>query len=399
MAGNYRQLKNGKWELCVSLGFGLDGKRKREYKYIEASGPREVEKMLAEFVAECTRATYSDGGKLKISEFADMWIKDHVKKNLKNKTVKDYEEKLERIKEYLGNIKLKDLKPTHLLQFYDILSEDGIRKNGAGGLSYSTQKHYHRILSSMLQDAVEWQLIKDNVCERVKPSKPKQIPGEKKKAKSFTIDEVRHLLEALNTTEMKYKVAIILTIFTGLRRGELMGVEWSDVDFVDNSIMVNKASYYTPAAGTYTDTTKTGDSDRKVYLPKAVMLMLKNYKLWWNGERAKLHELWHDSDRLFVQWNGKPMHPDTLSNWFPGFRREHGLPEVSIHGLRHTHGSILLAMGMDTASVADQMGHANIQMLIQTYSHNVKAKSKEAAEKMEEAILKIEENEQEKSHG
>lgn len=402
MAGTYRQLKNGKWELCCSLGFGIDGKRKREYRYIEASGPREVEKALAEFVTECNRSRYVDGGKMKLAEYIDLWLQDYVRKNLKRKTIDDYKEKSIRIKDLLGHLKMKDLKPTHLIQFYDYLQQPEARKdkrkNGeehTTGLSYSSMAHYHRILSSMLQDAVEWQIIKENICKNVRPPKQKRELRKNKKPKAFTLAETKMFLEALNDEPMKYKVAAVLGIFMGVRRGELLGIEWKDIDWKEYTIDINKASYYTPEEGIYEDTTKTEESERRIHVPKSVIVMLKNYKVYWNTIRALAHDKWIETDRLFVQKHGHPMAPATITKWFKEFVSRHQeFPSIAFHGLRHTHGSILLYMGMDIESVASQMGHNTIKMLIETYGHDVKKSGQEVSQKMGTALL-TEENEDE----
>lgn len=396
LAGTCRQLKNGKWELAVSLGTDLKGKRIRKYKYVEASGKREAEKLLAEFVAECTRGDYSEGERMLLKDYAQLWLKDYAEKQLKKKTVSRYKTLMERILEALGNKRLCDLKPTHLIQFYNMLQEDGIRKdkvkvkeNGeekfiqkSGGLSPKTIRHHHALLSAMLQDAVEWGLLKENICERVKPPK---VPKAEKTV--FTIEQARELIKALDKEELKYKVIVMLAIFTGFRRGEIMGLEWSDIDFEEGLIEINRTSLYTAEDGIYEDTTKTKSSQRAAYIPKEIVKLLKEYRVEWNSNKAKAKDKWHETNRLFVQWNGLPMHPDTISQWFPKFIRKHNLPYVTFHGLRHTHASILLAMGMDISSIADQLGHESIEMLIKTYAHTVRRSSKEVPKYLSNALF------------
>lgn len=123
MAGTKRLLDNGKWELCASIGSDITGKRIRKYKYVDASGPREAGVLLAEFVAECMRADYSDGENLTLKEYVELWKKDYVEKQLRKKTNFRYESLLERVVEALGHKKLRELKPPHLLQFYNMLAE------------------------------------------------------------------------------------------------------------------------------------------------------------------------------------------------------------------------------------------------------------------------------------
>lgn len=384
MAGNYRKLDNGKWELSMSLGTDIRGKRIRKYKYVDGSGPREIEKLLAEFVAECTKADYDSGERMTLKDYSGLWMKDYVDKHLRGKTTSRYKDLMERIVFVLGRKKLCDLKPPHLLQFYNMLGEDGIRKDGKpGGLSEKTIRHHHALISSMLQDAVEWGLINENICSRIKPPKVT-----KKEKESLTIDQAQELLQALNLEEIKYKTIVMIAIFTGFRRAEIMGLDWNYIDFDNCIISINKTSLYTKEKGKYEDETKTPKSKRASYVPSAIMNLIREYKMFWNGQRKNCKDRWNETEKLFVQWNGLPMHPDTISQWFPEFIRRHKLPSLTLHGLRHTHASILLAMGMDFASVADQMGHANIQMLVDNYSHNARKRSKDVAEHMSNALLK-----------
>jgi integrase len=117
------------------------------------------------------------------------------------------------------------------------------------------------------------------------------------------------------------------------------------------------------------------------------MKLLRDYRIRLDKQRTAYGLGWVDTNRLFVQESGKPMHPDTPSSWFPKFLRKNELSEIRFHDLRHIHGSILLAMGMDMNSVADQMGHADTQMLIKTYGHNVRKKPREVAEHLVKALI------------
>jgi len=386
MAGTYRQLKNGKWELCVHLEYNeLTGKRIRKYKYVAASSEREVKKLLALFVSECSKLSKynSYGNNLTVEDFSKLWVRDYVEKHLKKKTISDYKDILERIIYCLGHKKLTELKPSHLIQFYNLLSEDGIRKDGkAGGLSPKTIKHYHLVISSMLNSAFQWELIDENISKRVSPPK---IP--KKEIKTLSIDQAKEMIKALNKEPEKYRLLVIIAIFTGFRRGEILGLQWSDVDSNENSITVKRTSSYTNRYGIFEDTTKTSSSTRTSYVPDAIIKMLEIYKNQWILQKENCQDRWKDTDRIFVQWDGAPLHPDTITKWFRKFVKRHNLPNIKFHGLRHAHGSILLALGLDPASVSEQLGHADLQMVFQVYGHNVRKNSKKVADLLGDAFL------------
>jgi integrase len=390
--GTKRQLANGKWELCVSNGKALDGKRIREYKCVDASGPREAEVLLAEFVTEVKSGGYEQGRKILLEDFAKKWIEDYAEKNTRDRTSGRYKTLMPRIVSALGHKKLGDIKPTHLLEFYNMLEEDGIRQDGKpGGLSKATIKHHHTLLSIMFSTAVQWQIIKENPCERVKPPKlttREKIQKDKETAKQiYSIEQILQLIIALGQAEIKYRVLVMLAIFTGFRRSELMGLEWHDVDFINKTIDLKRSSLYTPEAGIYEDETKTAKSTRAVCLPKMIMDLLMEYRKWWNKQENKAKDKWIETNRLFTKWNGGAMHPDTISSWFPKFLENNKLPHMNFHKLRHLHMSILLMMGMDYESVADQGGYSTTQMLVNVYGHNVRKKNRQVAELLAESLL------------
>lgn len=395
MAGTKRQLYNGTWELCVSLGSDLKGERIREYAYTEEPcSDKEADIQLAELVVNTARNN-GYGSKTLIKDFIPYWQKHHADEQLRNKTVSRYDDLLERVEEFLGRFTLSEIikKPTLLKDFYAALQKDGVRKDGKkGGLSILTIRHHHAVISSMFTSALAWNMVKENPCLRIKPPKEKRKDKKKKKNNFFTIDQAKEFLQALNELsieEFKYKVMVFLDIFTGFRRSEIMGLEWPDFKLSKNSVTINRTSQYTVEIGIYEDDTKNDGSERTSIFPETVTAMLKEYRKHWDLQKSKVGDKWIETDRLFVQWNGAPMHPDTISKWFAKFIKKNNLPHVTYHGLRHTYGSILLAMGMDLQSVADILGHSSIQMLVQTYGHNVvKGGNKKAAELMSEALLK-----------
>lgn len=413
MAGSYRQLKNGKWELTVHIGYDMVGKRIRKYKIVDASGPREAEKLLALFVSEQGRIDVHDKDRVKLSEFIDYWFERYAEKNMKEKSINWFLGCKPRLIKYLGNKKLKDIRPTHLLDFYDLLQQDGSRLDGKpGGLHTTNIKHHHTALSMIFSQAVQWQYITENPCERVKPPQPTKAELAAKKEREnnmYTIDQVQQLIDAvddLTADELKYRVMIWLAIFTGFRREEIMGLRWRDINFANKSITTMRSMQYTKRKGTFEGELKTNGAERTSIVPDDMIALLREYKLWWNGIRVACGQKWHNTDNLFIQWSGKPMHVDTISSWFPKFiqrinkkiladpemtaeqKQKLQLPHLNFHGLRHLHISILVESGLDFGTIADDAGHASTQMIIQKYRHKVKEKSAEVSIKMENALLK-----------
>ena len=198
---------------------------------------------------------------------------------------------------------------------------------------------------------------------------------------------IKKYLTTLGEEQIKYKVAIILTIFTGVRLGELMGLEWQDVDFRTGIVSVNRSSQYLADKGVFTKTPKTESSIREVAIPDFVVSLLEEYKLWYEEQKSLYGELWHDSDRLFVQADGKPMHPSTISKWFVKYVGQIGLPVINFHGLRHTNATLLISQNIDVAVVAARLGHAQITTTFNFYVHPIISHNRKAGNVLENLLL------------
>jgi integrase len=328
MAGYYEKTKNGKYRLFASGGTGPDGKRKRPTKTIAAKSDREAEKELAKFVAEVEKNEYVESSKFTFKDFVDRWLRDYaeVEDNLAPKTRYRYKEILDsRIIPAMGHLKMEKITPVHLLGFYRNLQEDGVRKDGKkGGLSAKTILQHHRVISSILSCAVQWQVISSNPAGKVKPLS--KVP--KKQTTCYDENQVATLLTAMEGEELKYQVLVQLAIFTGQRRGELLGLEWQDINLDKATLTVRQASQYLPKRGVFTKNPKNESSERLLSLPPFLVHMLQEYRKEQVKDRLKVGELWQGSDRLFTTWDGQPMHPDTVSSWWPKFIRTYNTREA-----------------------------------------------------------------------
>lgn len=379
MPGSIEKRGKNSWRLVVSGGFGPDGKRVRYTRTVKGSR-REAEKELAKMVAEIEKGQFAQPSKLTFKDFVERWLRDYAEVELAPKTIHRYKELLNtRILPAMGHLRIDQIRPTHLLEFYRNLQEEGIRLDGRPGrLSDSTVLYHHRVISAILQDAVEWQVIPSNPASRVKPPKVKKTP-----VPCYDEKQVALLLEALDKEPLKYKVMVALDLATGIRRGELMGLEWQDVNFEEGTITIRQASQYLPEKGTFTKEPKNEASKRVIAVPPSVMALLKEYKIKQAEEKDGVGSLWKGSDRLFTTWDGKPMHPDTISKWFPKFLARHNLPHIKFHALRHTSISMLIREGVHPKAISTRAGHSNISTTMDIYGHLLKSADREAANKLE----------------
>ena len=393
MAGIIEKRGKNSYRLTVSEGFDLNGKPMIHRKTVHGT-KKDAEVELAKFVTEVQNGLVIDGKSLKFSEFTEIWKRDYGSKELAPSTYKRYCRMLEtRLLPYFGHFYINKIKPTDIMKFYDLLEKDTqlVRKKGNNGsktrkpLSGKTILEHHRLLRAMLHKAVYWQLVVSNPAERVQPPKAR-----KPKRKSYDDEQTKILLEnleLLSSEDTKYKVAIILTVFTGVRLGELMGLEWQDVDFKNGIISINRSSQYLSDMGVFTKVPKTESSIREIAIPEFIISLLEEYKLWYEEQKSVYGELWTNSDRLFVQADGKPMHPSTISKWFVKYVGQIGLPVINFHGLRHTNASLLVAQNIDIAVISARLGHAQISTTLDFYVHPLLSHNRKAGYALENLLL------------
>jgi len=285
------------------------------------------------------------------------------------------------------------LQVKHLLSFYNNLAEPGIRqdKRESPTLAPATIRKYHALLQSILAKATQWQLIAYNPADKVEPPKMKKTHKE-----IYDEETTGKFLVCLQDEELKYRLLILLALSTGMRRGELLGLEWSHIDFNASTININQTSQYLPDKGIYQDTTKTEESTRIITAPSSVMELLRQYKVQQAVTRLKLGDKWRpdipkeeqiiDTERIFTTWNGKPMHPDSFNTWLRKFAIKNDLPHISPQSFRHMTATFLITGGVDLRTVSGKLGHANSTTTQKVYSHLVKSAEKQTADMMESFI-------------
>lgn len=393
MAGSIEKRGENTYRLVISGGKNLDGTRCKKTKTIHGTR-KDAEIALAEFITEVNRGLVPEGKSITFEEFFYIWDEKYASKELAPKTYSRYIGILKsRILPYLGSFPLDKIKPTDLMNFYDMLENDTqikrIAKNNGQRtlkpLSPKTILEHHRLISAMLQNAVYWQLLPSNPARRVKPPKTK-----KPKMEFFNDDECKVLIQSLmelTGSNLKYKAAILLDIFSGVRRGELIGLEWSDVDFKNETININKSTQYLPENGIFDKDTKTECSNRIVPIPNYITKTLLEYKEWYDEQKDILGDKWINSNKLFIQDDGKPMYPDTIGKWFKPYIEKLGLPIIKFHGIRHTNATLMIANNVDIATVSARLGHASINTTIKYYVHPLEKNMKKAAYVLQDLLI------------
>lgn len=419
--------------------------------WTEKSARKKAEAFAATFERDCKEGIKSDS-RQRFDAYCDYVIDMKEQRGVvKHSTIVRYKDLTRRIYPVIGHIKLKDLRADHLNDLYTKLGKKGVKKAGGRavakidlaaalkekkikqvqiaersgcskssvstaikGDSVSTKTaqaiadalgmkldaaftiiedgeklaaktivEYHRLISTVLEQAVKDGLIPFNIAARATPPKAEQKP-----VNYFQPETVAAIRDALDAEPMKWKVLTHLFLITGARRGELVGLKWSMVDFNRSKIHICNNLLYAPDVGIYEATAKTDKSDRYVALPSETMQLLKQYKAWQAAERLRLGEYYHDQGYLFTRDNGSPLHPDSVTSWLDKFSKRHGLPHINPHAFRHTMASILIRNKQDIVSISKRLGHAKTSTTTDIYSHVIAEADEESAEILSEIFLK-----------
>ena len=431
---------------------GKQIERTMTWRIPEGMSERKAEKEAlhqAALFEERVRMGQTAEQKIKFADFANKWFSDYAEVQCRPKTVTRYRVLMERINPAIGHIYLDRLRPTHLTAFYKELTE--VRKepkyiaaidlkaflkarevtqvrlatdakictgtiksliNGNSAtadtakqiaaaletdlsklfkpagepkpLSGQTILHYHRLISVILQTAVEWQYIPANPAERVKAPK-----ATNKEAEYLDDKQATQLLDLLTDQPIYYKTAVEVLLFTGMRRGELMGLEWHDIDFENQIITIQRSLQYLPEIGVFKDETKTKSSRRVIKVPSTAINSLRIYRTWQKKLFFTIGQPWSESGQVFVTQYGTPMHPDTLTSWFRDFIKTTDLPQIHIHSLRHTNATLQIANGVSVTTVAGNLGHSNANTTTKVYAHAIQSAAAASAEMMDNLLNPI----------
>ena len=258
---------------------------------------------------------------------------------------------------------------------------------GAGGdeaaINALLLQKYHRLISTVLEQAVKEGLVPFNVAARA--TLPK---AEHKDVNYFQPEQVAAIREALEQEPMKWKTLVHLLLITGARRGEVLGLKWDKVDFEGNRIFICNNILYRADVGIYESSPKTERSRRYVALPTETMQLLRRYRAWQAEERLRLGEYYQNQGFVFAQDNGNPMHPDSVTNWLKKFSRRHDLPHINPHAFRHTMASMLYFNGVDSVSISKRLGHAQVSTTANIYAHVLEGADQRNADILSEIFLK-----------
>ena len=356
--------KRSKDTYSIVLDLGRDpstGKRRQQWVTVKGT-KKETERKLAQLQHQIDTGDYVKPTNLTLSEHLRDWLRDYAVTAVRPRTYEGYAMIVEKhLIPGLGHIALSQLQPAQIQKYYAKALKDG-RYDGKGGLSARTVKHHHRVLSEALVYAVRMNRVARNVAQAV--IAPKPIRKEMK-----TLDEagVDALLGAAKVTP--YYSLIHLAVYTGLRRSELLGLRWKDVDLYLATLSVTQVMHKLQGGRVVFMEPKTAYSRRQVALTPDSAINLRGHRDQQEQERSAIGLAIDGDSLVFSRMDGTPLPPITVNHAFGSMKRKAGLSGIRLHDLRHTHATLLMKQGVNPKIVQERLGHSSIAVTMDIYSH------------------------------
>ncbi len=367
--GSIYQRDDGRWVASITLE---GGNRKR--KYIYGKTRKEVQEQLKTALHEQQQGKLATGPKQTVAQFFDRWLEDVHKQTLRINTYRKYRNLLDKhIIPSIGNVQLKKLTSTHIQDTYTRMQK--------AGLSPATVHAVHELLRMGLSQAVKGKLATGNVTEGV--SLPR-IPQHE--TQTLTVEQAQKLLSVAKGHQIETLLTVALA--TGMRRGELLGLHWQDISFETMSLQVLRTLVFGKGHKYIENEPKTASGRRKIILPQFAVDALKKHRILQLERRIKLGDAWVDRDLVFCNLAGDYFTFSSLDYMFQSLLKKAGLPHMRFHGLRHSAATILLTMGVQPKVVQELLGHSQISMTMDIYSHVLPSMQQDAMIKLDDLFKK-----------
>lgn len=374
MKGYKRKRGDNSWEISVCKGKNPETNK---YDYIRKTvkgNAKAADEEIARIIAQLSAGEVVDTSKLTLLDLFNRWMNDYVKVNLEQETIRDYDMVTRLYFKPLHHVPLVKLSPLGIQQVYNDI---------AAKVSSASARKAHKILHAALGKGVKWGLIGKNIADHV------DIPQVgKTEQKVLLPDQVKQFLAvAKKSANPQDFVVFLLAIHTGIRRGELGGLRWSDVNFDTNLISIRQTLKRSKIEAPVFGKVKTKKSDRPIVMSPALNKALKEHRNRQLKERLAAGANWMDYDLVFTSGNGLPLDVNNLSRYlFKNILKKAGLDNMKYHGLRHSFATFLLSEGVNPKIVQEMLGHSSIGITLDTYSHVLPTLQKEAVQKINKKL-------------
>jgi integrase len=375
LRGHIRQRGN-KWCIVIDLGKGPDGKRKQKwFSGYDSQGDAEAD--LPHKLIDVQDGLYINDSSVSLKEYLNTWLTT-IEPDIRPKTYQFYKYNVDHgIVPVIGHIRLDKLKPLDIKRMINKYLKDGT-------LSNTTIRHYYRTLSIALNKAVEWEIISKNPCKKIKPPAP-----DTPEMKVLTAKQVDKLLEYTKQSEFKVMyIPILLSVGCGLRRGEVLGLRWKDIDF-ENKIMHIRHNLQYINKEFILQEPKTKNGKRDIPLPTPIISILQEHK----GEQETIKERlkikdYKKEDAFVCAWeNGTNIIPDYCYKTLGKLLKRCKLPHIRFHDLRHTYATLMLDNDANIKVLSELLGHSKTSITMDIYAHALPDSKKEAVQKIENVLF------------
>lgn len=367
MKGSVKKEGNS-WYYVFYLEKDINGKRKQKKKR-GFKTKREAQHALAEALNAINKGTYIEPSNILYKDYLTEWFS--IKQNsIGIQTAKVYENNLKnRIIPALGNFTLSKLTTLQIQSFINSLNDEGLKR--------TTVKKSFEIIRNSLEHALDFDLVSKNAASKVKLPK-----SNKKEMKVWNEHEVNRFLEA--GQEDPLYVVFYLALMTGMRQGEILGLRWKDIDLSRGLIMIRQTLSHD--GKTFIPGAKTQSSLRTINLSDLTIKFLKNKKYKIAKEKLCFGPAYQDHDLVACTQHGTPLNPSNVRRTFKRLIKLSKVTDIRFHDLRHTHATLLLAKGVNIKIISERLGHSNIKVTLDTYSHVLPSMQEEVARKLDEMI-------------
>jgi integrase len=291
---------------------------------------------------------------------------------------------------HIGGIVLQDLNAAHINRLYADLLRDG-RVHRDGGLSPTSVRRIHSILRKALNDAVRWGLLQRNPVPLADPPPQKAVAAARRRSmKTWNELELRRFLES--TKGHHLHPAWVFAAATGVRRSELLGLRWTDVNLRGGTVSIRQTVLQTADGFRPVEDQKSALSARTLHIDRRTVSMLVEHRAAQEEHRQAIRTAWQDHDLVFPRQDGMWWNPPAITLAFSRAAKAAGVPVIRLHDVRHTHASLLLAAGVNPKVVSERLGHSSVAFTLDTYAHVLPGMQPQAAEMFMDLVLGADED-------
>ena len=374
MKGSIRRRKNTKnsWEITVDLGRDAEGKRRRKFEHVQ--GKKAADRRLRELLVSLDRGMPISTDKVTVAEWLDKWLTEHIGPTTRQKTAERYRDVTKkRISPHIGHVQMTRLTPTDVKTLEAEWAHRGMSATGVG--------YGHRVLSAALKYGVKMEVLYRNPAQVVDPPRV-----EKREMQPPDVGTVNGILTASEEAGDRAFPALRLIAYSGVRRGECLGLAWSQVDFARQEISIVQSLVRSADKGLILEPPKSRASRRVIDLDNGTMEVLRDHKVRQMEHRLVLGKTYEDHDLVFPNEFGHPLNPMALTRALNRAGKRVQADRMKLHDLRHFHASLLLQSGQNPVLVSKRLGHSAVNMTLDIYGHLMPGWQREAAEVFAKAM-------------